>query len=395
MSIFKLIIFILGVICFIINISFLIFYRHYCSSDAIQVLFYINFGLIYCIYLFMLFMELPIKNKTINKFRRKCVGSCGICTLAIIFYAIFLFEIIILSFMIDYMGKYWKNCPFTINDDYNTHYKRRCELYNINTYSRFLNQYICSYNPYDNFKYEYKTSGKHSYKVPKKLTKKIKPDYVRCVKVKNLIPNNEIIALFNNEYENVDKYYCARTNKPKKNTSINDKDCNNKVKNVFIYILFGFNFLKTFFFTFYIGYLSKIKSKDDYYNYEYKRNYNFRNNNINNNRNDNNSNNNNVNYYASNNNNDNWNNKNNEFNSTKGSENINKNNNSSIGFANKETNNIFIGNNEENPFEDNLRGYPYNNKIDKNNNNSDNSKPFSTDMKNNEVQIKNPYDDNN
>ena len=387
-SIYKIVLFILGTICLLINIFFLIFYRYYSSSLAIRILFYISFGLNYLIYLFILFMELPIKNKTINKFRKKCMGSCGKCILFILFYVIFIFEIIILSFMIDYNSKYWKNCPFTITDDFNTHYKRRCELYNINKNSRYLNQYICSYNPYDSFKYEYISRGKHTYKKHKKLKKKIEPDFVRCVQLKNLIPDNEIITSFNNEYRNNYKYYCGRTNKPKKNTLINDKDCNNKIKHVFIYILFGFDFLKVFFITFYFAYLSRIKSDFDYYNsghnrnYIYRNNYN-RNNNINNNVNNNENNNNNVN------------NNNNEINSTKGSEDINKNNNSSIGFVHKETKNIIIDNKKEITFEDNARNYPYNKKKKIKNNNSDNSKNSPTNMENNEVEVNNKYNDNN
>ena len=379
-SIFKLIIFILGTICFLTNIFLLLFYRHYFSSEALEILFYISFGLVYCLYLFILFMELPIKNNTINKFRKKCTGPIGKCVIFIIFFIIILFELIILSFMADYNSEYWKNCPFTISEHYKLHSKRRCELYNLNSNSRFSNQYICSYNPDDDFKYEYKRSGKHSHKVPKKLRKKIEPDYVRCVMVKNLIPNNNIITLFNNEYENIDKYYCSRTNKPKKNSLINDKDCNNKVKHVFMYILYGFNFLKFFFIVSYVIYLPKI----DYYIYKSNRNNII----INNNRNYNNNLNNNIND----NNNNNYINKN-GINSTKGSEDINKNDNNVIGFNNNETKNIIIDNKEEIHLENNIREYPYNNENDMKNNNLDNSKQSSSFMKNNEVQNKNPYDD--
>ena len=131
-TIFKSILAILGIICFLINFFFLIFYHNYYSSEAIKILFYISLSLIYFIYIFILFMELPIKNKTINKFRKKCISSCGRCAIFILFLIFILFEIIILSYMIDYNSEYWKNCPFTITDNYNLHYKRRSELYNIN-----------------------------------------------------------------------------------------------------------------------------------------------------------------------------------------------------------------------------------------------------------------------
>jgi len=383
LKIFKLILLILGIICFLINLFFLIFYRHYRSSEAVEILFYISFGLSYLTYLLMLFMDLPIKNKAIKKFRKKCSSSCGIVTIAIIFFIIYFFEIVILSLMIDYdMNTYWINCPFTIADNYNKHYKRRCELYSINNNSRFANQYICSYNPYEDFEYEYHTRGKHTYRVPKKLKKKIKSDFVRCVKVNNLIPDSKVITLFNNEYKNTDKYYCSRTNIPKKNSLIDDKDCNNKTKHIFIYILYGFYFLKVFLYIAFIFYLKGIKSYSDYYANAYNRNYN------------------NANYNNGNNNNNinndyNRNNSNNEFNSTKGSEDVNKNNNnSSFDFIHQETKNIIIDNKEENkeeiPFKDNTRDYPYdndnNNEKDMNNNNLDISKKSSSTIKNNEVQ---------
>ena len=299
--------------------------------------------------------------------------------------------------MIGYNIKFWIDCPFTITSDYNLHYKRRCELYDINYNSRYLNQYICSYDPYEDFEYEYKSNGKHTYKVPKKLKKKIKPDYVRCVKVKNLISENRIISIFNNEYKNIDKYYCSRTNRPKKNSLINDKDCNNKVKHVFIYILYGFNFLKLFLIPFFIGYLSKVKSDSDYDIYRYNRNDNVRNNN-------------NINYNVrsnnirnNNNNDNNMDVTNNGINSTKGSEDINKNNSSSIGFVHQETKNIIIDNKEGIIFEDNIRDYPYDNDNDNDNENDmkndslDISKKSSPDMKNNEVQnnIQNDEKDEN
>jgi len=373
MSKFKLILLILGIICFIINIFFVIFYRHYYSSEAVKILFYISFGLIYLVYLFMLFMDLPIRNKTINKFRRKCRSPCGVCIIFIILILIYLFELIILSFMIVYNMNFWINCPFTITDNFNLHYKRRCELYNINNNSRYLNQYICSYDPYDDFKNEYNDK----FNMPKKLKKKIKSDYVRCVKLKNLIPDNKIIALFNNEYKDIDKYYCSRTNRPKKNFLINDKDCDNKVKHIFFYILYGFNFLKLFFIGFFLCYILRNKSDFDYDAYRYDRNYNIRNNN---NRNNNNIANN------SNNNNNNLDNTNNEINSTKISEDINKNNISSIGIVNQETKSIIIENKKEIPFEDKFRDYPYDSEIDIKNDSLGISKISSPDIKNNEVQ---------
>lgn len=191
-------------------------------------------------------MELPFKNDIINRLRRKCRSSCGICFLLIILGVIYFFEIIIIDLMKNFFLNYRKNCPFTITDDINFHYKRRCELYNINNNSRYLYQYICSYDPSKEFKKEYKNPENiiSAYEEPIKLKEKIMPYHVRCIKVNKLIHNNTIIDAFNNEYQNIDKFYCCRTNKPEKNLLIKDNDCNNKVKYVFMYILYIFIFYK-------------------------------------------------------------------------------------------------------------------------------------------------------
>ena len=74
----------------------------------------------------------------------------------IIFLITIALEIIILGVNLSKFSNYWINCPFTINEPFsNYHYKRRCELYNINDNSRYKYQYICSYNSYQDFRYEY------------------------------------------------------------------------------------------------------------------------------------------------------------------------------------------------------------------------------------------------
>jgi len=356
---------IIGIISFICNILYVVFYRHYYSSEAVRILFYISFGLIFLIYLFMIFMYLPIRNKTINKFRRMC--SKNKIFIGIILFIIAQFEMIILIFILRYIDKFWLNCPFTITDDFNLHYKRRCELYSINNNSRFANQYICSYNPYEDFAYKFKSETK---KIEKQIQKKIKPDFVRCIKVNKLIPDNKIITLFNNEYKNNYKYYCSRTNRPKKNSLINDKDCNNKFKKSFSIILYVIIYLKMFFF---ISFICYLKTDIDYDIYGCDINYNDRSNNHNSNTN--NSNNNNNLYNA-----------NNELSSTKISEDINKTNISSIGFANQETKIIIIENKKEIPLKDKIGDYPYGSETDIKNDNLDISKKSSPDIKNNEAQ---------
>ena len=44
------------------------------------------------------------------------------------------------------------------------------------------------------------------------------------------IDDKPIITSFCNKYSDSEKYYCSRTNQPKKYNKVNDKDCNNNSK---------------------------------------------------------------------------------------------------------------------------------------------------------------------
>ena len=131
--------------------------------------------------------------------------------------------------------KYWKYCPYLITDlDYNLHFERRCELYNINNNSRYSYQYICSYDSSKNFK-------------KNNLKNKIKIDNIICIPVKEIKGNeyNEVKNLFINEYKNFNNYYCSRTNIPKNYSFVNHKDCK-KTKyflSITLYIIFIFEFI--------------------------------------------------------------------------------------------------------------------------------------------------------
>ena len=123
--------------------------------------------------------------------------------------------LIILSVNLDKFIKYWKYCPYLITDfDYNLHFERRCELYNINNNSRYLYQYICSYDSSKDFK-------------QKNLKNEINIDNIICIPVKEIKENeyNEVKNLFINEYKNINNYYCSRTNIPKNYSFVNHKHC--------------------------------------------------------------------------------------------------------------------------------------------------------------------------
>ena len=122
--------------------------------------------------------------------------------------------LIILSVNLGKFIKYWKYCPYLITDfDYNLHFERRCELYNINNNSRYLYQYICSYDSSKDFK-------------KNNLKNEIKIDNIICMQVKEIKENeyNEVKNLFINEYKNENIYYCSRTNKPRNYSFVKHKN---------------------------------------------------------------------------------------------------------------------------------------------------------------------------
>ena len=117
--------------------------------------------------------------------------------------------------------KYIKNCPFTFNIDLlsfneSIYGNRICELYNINTNSRYKYQYICSYNAFEDFKGDKTKDGF---------------DKVTCVpKLTNII-GNDVIRSFTEVYGNKNKnnsnlYYCGRIDEPLKDEYIKDEYCN-------------------------------------------------------------------------------------------------------------------------------------------------------------------------
>jgi len=157
-----------------------------------------------------------------------------------IFLIMIISEITILGVNLFYFSNYWANCPFSINEpNSNYHYKRRCELYGINTNSRYRYQYICSYNSFKDFSYEYILLYRN-YKPYYYLVKEYK---IVCVQFKSTI-NNTIVDLFNKEYLNENKYYCGRIEIPTKNIFVEDRNCNNNLKKKIFYLFYIISILQ-------------------------------------------------------------------------------------------------------------------------------------------------------
>ena len=212
----TIIIWISGSIFFLFNIFNIIFTIW--TNKAIQILYYLCFCFIFFCYLYILLLEISINSYHLRNFKYK--GIKYILVLGMFFFVLIFCECLLLFINILKFLNFWKNCPYLISDlDYNLHLDRRCELYNINYNSRYTYQYICSYNS----EKEFAETNK------KKLIQEISPNKVKCIPVKELIPNNEKIVLFNNCYEKKKKYYCSRTNLPEDYKFAKHKDCT-KVK---------------------------------------------------------------------------------------------------------------------------------------------------------------------
>ena len=124
--------------------------------------------------------------------------------------------------------KYKIICPFTLKDiELKSHLEKRCEFYNRNLNSRYSYQYICSYNPIEDFKKL--ILDKTEYDPSNRL------DLIKCVLVNTILDNNDVVFEFSEEYPDIDKYYCSSVYEPKKNNYINNNECH-KDKNI-IYIL--------------------------------------------------------------------------------------------------------------------------------------------------------------
>ena len=238
---FKIILCVIAFIFFLFNFFSLIFMVF--TTTAIKVLLYFLFLILMFYYIFFITTELLDKYKFFNNLKEKMRDK--ILVVVLLFYIILFTEVIILSINLSNFTKYFANCPFTITDK-NYNYERRCDLYNINSNSRYSYQYICSYDSSIYFKENNK----------KKINEKIKPGYVICNELKTLISDNNVIDLFNEKYKKK-KYYCSRTDRPKKYSFAKDKDCK-KAINVFMKIFYILPYIQILFFFLNIKYIRKI-----------------------------------------------------------------------------------------------------------------------------------------
>ena len=232
-------IWIMTIIFILINILTLIFTIW--TSKALGILSYICSSIIIIYYIYILLIENDLDINILKKLREYPIKvTYCICCISLLFT---FFELIILLINVTKFSNFWRNCPFIISDlDYNLHLNRRCELYNINNNSRYSYQYICSYDPSKEFDNKFK--------------QEIKPEKIICNQVKTLIPDNNIISLFNDEYSEKKKYYCSRTDMPKDYSFAKHKDCKQIKYNVII-TFYMLSLVQIFFIYIYIKYLRR------------------------------------------------------------------------------------------------------------------------------------------
>ena len=203
------------------------------TKTAIKVLFYIYFSFSCIIFIYYTLMFIYVLFFKRNSFFEKLFNFLPLLlTIPMIFWIL---EIVLILVNSNRYLEYRRDCPYLLRDvNYNIHYKRRCELYSINLNSRYTYQYICSYDSSKDFNNKLKS-------------KEIQPNKVICVKMQNVINNNYYIHFFVNEYKYETKYYCSRTNLPKKYSFATHKDCENK-KYIYIIISYFLIYLKIVYF---------------------------------------------------------------------------------------------------------------------------------------------------
>ena len=158
-------------------------------------LYYVIFHYLICVFLesefdSTFFKVLQIRLEKIISY----ISIIAIAPLAIIA----LFGILFYSLVYSY---YKQTCPYSLNKmDYKLHFKRRCELYNIDKENIYPFQYICSSN-----------EEKYKFIEEKVINIVFTSNYsdVKCSKVEKLIDNNKVIDEFVNEYYKEDLYYCS------------------------------------------------------------------------------------------------------------------------------------------------------------------------------------------
>ena len=238
----KEIISIISYIIFLIMSLFILIFS-VMISKSIALANYIIFSFCMLVYVYLIISFIIYKKKQETKQFLSKLNTFSYSVFIIILFI----ECLAYTINILYYEKYRKICPFTLEGiDFKNHLSRRCELYNINSNSRYSFQYICTYNPSDEFKNI--ELDKDEYVTSNKL------EIMQCLLVNNLINNDYKVLEFGKEYNGINKFYCSLVFKPKSNNYIDSSECQkNRSKINFsflslIYIQLLFNIIKSIIF---------------------------------------------------------------------------------------------------------------------------------------------------
>ena len=227
LNIFKRKEYLLGLVIIVINLfivkSCFNIYIHEQTKDIYRIgLYYVIFHYLICVFLESefnsnFFKVLQIRLEKIISY----ISIIAIAPLAIIV------QLGILFYSLVYLY-YKQTCPYSLNKmDYKLHFKRRCELYNINKENIYPFQYICSTN-----------EEKYKFIEEKNINIIFTSNYsdVKCSKVEKLIYNNKVIDEFVNEYYKEDLYYCSLKKQIKKFPKVLlSRKCDDKLSPLIIF----------------------------------------------------------------------------------------------------------------------------------------------------------------
>jgi hypothetical protein len=172
----------------------------------------INFCILIAHYLFYIFLESEFSSSKLKK--RQLFLENGLSSITFIITILISINFVFSLTFFAYYFTYKFNIPFIINNfDKSIHYKKRCDLYNVNDEDIYPYKYICSYNA-------------EEVEFPISMLLKKNWSFIKCSEVQYLIDNNEIINSFINEYYKTNIYYCDLQILPYQYSYINPKEDN-------------------------------------------------------------------------------------------------------------------------------------------------------------------------
>ena len=177
----------------------------------------INFCILIAHYLFYIFLESEFSSSKLKK--RQLFLENGLSSITFIITILISINFVFSLTFFAYYFTYKFNILFIINNfDKSIHYKKRCDLYNVNEDDDYPYKYICSYN-----------AGINEFPINLLFNEDSFSSSIKCFKNDYLINNNNVINSFINEYYKEDIYYCDLKMLPYQFSKINPKEDNYEI----------------------------------------------------------------------------------------------------------------------------------------------------------------------